>query len=136
MVAEHPDLPNFEARSTWTIRLPSGIRHIGIEVRFSLRHQHAGIDIWFWRDASLPIWEHIHASQTPYNELVNAEWAFEQVDGRSRARMFVNCSVTDLRNESSWPEVYRWLGEKLLLVYAKVMPKLREEMDQNEAASA
>ena len=32
MVAEHPELPNFEARPSWTIRLPSGIRHIGIEL--------------------------------------------------------------------------------------------------------
>jgi hypothetical protein len=136
LVAEHPDLPNFEVRPSWTIRLPSGIRHIGIELRFSLRHQHAGIDIWFWRDASFRIWERIRASPNPYNELVNTEWDFEQVEGRSRARMFVNRSVTDLRRESSWLEVYRWLGEKLSLVYEKVAPRLRGEMDRNEAASA
>ena len=50
--------------------------------------------------------------------------------------MFINYPVNDLRNESSWADVYRWLGEKLSLIYEKVAPKLREEMDRNEAASA
>jgi len=132
LVAEHPDLPGFEARPSWTIRLPSGIRHIGVELRFSLRHDHAGIDVWFWREASFPVWERIRLSPQPYNELLNAEWEFEQVEGRPRARMFVNQSITDRRNESSWPEVYRWLGEKLSLFYERVAPKLREEMDRDE----
>jgi len=132
MVAEHPDLPNFEARPNWTIRLPSGIRYVGIELRFSLRHWHAGIDIWFWRDTSFAIWERIRTSPNSYNELINTEWGFEQVEGRSRARMFVNYPATDLRNESSWPEVYKWIGEKLSLVYEKIAPILRTEVNSIE----
>ena len=62
LATEHPDLPDFEVRPSWTIRLPSGIRHIGIELRFSIRHRHAGIDISFWRDTSLPIWERIRVN--------------------------------------------------------------------------
>lgn len=132
LVAEHPDLPDFEARPSWTIRLPSGLRHIGFELRFSLRHQHAGIDVWFWREASLPVWERIRESPEEYNALLGAEWEFEQVEGRPRARMFVNRAAADLRNESSWADVYRWLGEKLSLLYERVAPKLRDEMDRNE----
>jgi hypothetical protein len=49
--------------------------------------------------------------------------------------MFVNYPVSDVRSESSWTYVYRWLSEKLSLVYEKVVPNLREEMDRNEAAS-
>jgi hypothetical protein len=52
-----PDLLDFDARPSWTIRLPSRLRHIGFELRFSLRHDHAGVDVWFWRDASVPVWE-------------------------------------------------------------------------------
>lgn len=132
LVAEHPDLPDFEARPSWRIRLPSGLRHIGFELRFNLRHQHAGIDVWFWREASLPVWESIRQSPEEYNALVGEEWRFEQVEGRPRARMFVNQPSTDLRNESSWADVYRWLGEKLSLVYERVAPKLRYEMDRTE----
>lgn len=132
LVAEHPDLPDFEARPSWTIRLPSGLRHIGFELRFNLRHQHAGIDVWFWREASLPVWERIRQSPEEYNALVGEVWGFEQVEGRLRARMFVNQPSTDLRNESSWADVYRWLGEKLSLVYERVAPKLRDEMDRTE----
>jgi Protein of unknown function DUF262/Protein of unknown function (DUF1524)/Domain of unknown function (DUF4268) len=132
LVAEHPDLPDFEARPNWRIRLPSGLRHIGFDLRFNLRHQHAGIDVWFWREASLPVWERIRQSPEEYNALVGEEWEFEQVEGRTRARMFVNQTSTDLRNESSWADVYRWLGEKLSLVYERVAPKLRDEMDRTE----
>jgi hypothetical protein len=132
LVAEHPDLPDFEARPSWTIRLPSGIRHIGIELRFSLRHDHAGIDVWFWREASLPLWERIRLAPKPYNDALNTEWEFEQVEGRPRARMFVNLTTANLRNESSWPEIYKWLGERLSLVYERVAPMLREGMDRIE----
>ena len=133
ITAEHPELPGFEVRPSWTIRLPSGIRHIGIELRFSLRHNHAGIDVWFWREASLPLWDRISLSSKPYNDLVNAEWEFEQSGERSRARMFISQSVADSRSESSWPELYRWLGQKLSLVYELVVPKLREDRDKMEA---
>ncbi len=134
LVAEHPDLPDFEARPNWTIRLPSGIRHIGFELRFSLRHHHAGIDVWFWRDASIPVWELIHNEPAAWNALIGAEWEFEQVEGRTRVRMFIDHSLTDLRIEASWPEVYPWLGEKLSLLYERVAPKLREAMDRHERA--
>lgn len=134
LVAEHPDLPDFEARPSWRIRLPSGLRHIGFDLRFNLRHQHAGIDVWFWREASLPVWERIRQSPEEYNAIVGEKWGFEQVEGRSRARMFVNQTSTDLRNESTWADVYRWLGEKLSLVYERVAPKLRVEMDRTESS--
>jgi hypothetical protein len=135
LAADHPDLPAFEARPNWTIRLASGIRHIGIELRLGLRHNDVGIDVWFWSGASLPVWERIRLSPKAYNELVNAHWEFEQVEDRARGSMFLNQPASDLRNESSWPAVYGWLGEKLSLVYERVMPKLREEMDRGETAS-
>lgn len=130
LVAEHPDLPDFEARPSWTIRVPSGIRHIGIELRLGLRQGKAGIDVWFWREGSFPVWERIRATPDAYNELVNTVWGFEQVEGRQRGRMFIDLPVVDLRNESSWPEVYQWLGQKLSLIYERIAPKLREELDR------
>jgi uncharacterized protein with ParB-like and HNH nuclease domain len=133
ITAEHPELPRFDIRPSWTIRLPSGIRHIGIELRFSLRHNHAGIDVWFWREASFPLWGRIRLSSKPYNDLINVEWEFEQSGEQSRARMFISQSVADSRSESSWPELYRWLGQKLSLVYEVVVPKLREDRDKMEA---
>jgi hypothetical protein len=112
--------------------LPSGIRHIGLELRFSLRHCHAGIDVWFWREASFPLWEDIRLAPANYNAFIGEVWEFEQVEGRPRARMFINKPISEVRTESSWQELYRWLGEKLSLVYEKVIPTLREEMDRRE----
>lgn len=136
LVAEHPNLPELEPRPSWTIRLPSIIRHIGIELRFNIRRDHAGIDVWFWREESLPLWARINAAPTPYNDLVGEEWGFEQTEGRLRARMFLAKYVTDLRNEKTWPELYRWLGQKLSLVYERVAPRLRADMSQIETPSA
>jgi hypothetical protein len=130
LVAEHPDLPDFEPRLSPTIRLPSGLRHIGFELRLGLRQQNAGIDVWFWRAASLPVWERIRQLTKEYQDLVGASWEFEKVEGRNpRARMSINVAA-EVHHESSWPEVYRWLGEKLSLVYERLAPKLREEMDR------
>jgi hypothetical protein len=134
LVAEHPDLPDFEARTSWTIRLPSGLRHIGFELVFNLRRQHVGIDVWFWREASRHVWERIRTSPEEYNTLVGEEWEFEAVDGRFRARMFINLAGTDLRKESSWADMYRWLGEKLSLIYERVAPKLRDAIDRRESS--
>jgi len=128
-VSEYPELPDFEARPSWAIRLPSGLRHIGIDMLFNLRRQQVSIDVWFWREASMPLWTKIYQSPMEYNSLVGADWEFEENELRPRARMFINHPSTDMRNESSWPDLYQWFGEKLALVYDKVVPKLRAEMD-------
>jgi len=106
---------------------------VGIELRFGLRHGLAGIDVWFWREASLPIWEQARQSPNRYNDLVSANWSFEQIEGRTRVRMFLDQPVANLRNEAEWPEIYRWIGEKLSLVYERLVPNLREAMDRTEA---
>jgi hypothetical protein len=129
LLAEYPDLPEFETRPSWTIRLSSGLRHIGFEMRFGLRQLNVGIDVWFWREASLPVWERIRQAPDEYNALVGATWEFEQLDGQARARMSVS-RLADVRSEATWPELYRWFGEELSLVYECVAPKLRAEMEQ------
>jgi uncharacterized protein with ParB-like and HNH nuclease domain len=128
LVAEHPELPEIEARTNWTVRLPSSIRHVGFELRFAIKQNAAGIDIWFWREASLPIWEAIRAEPKPFDDLVATEWAFEQVEGRPRARMFIEFKARSLRDEAEWPAIFRWLGEKLSVLYEQVTPRLQVEM--------
>jgi hypothetical protein len=130
LVAEHPDLPDLQTRPNWTIRLPSGIRHIGLELRFALRQGTVGIDVWFWREASFPLWEGIRASPAAYNGLVGCDWDFMQLEGRQRACMSIDRPTEDLRNESTWPQAYTWLGEKLSLVYERVVPGLREDLER------
>lgn len=132
LAAKYPNLPTFESRPRPTIRIPSGIRHIGVELRLGLRHENVGIDVWFWREASLPLWNIIRRTPQPYNNLIDATWIFEQVEGRDEACMFINQAASDLRNESSWPTVYTWIGAKLSLVYEGVVPLLRVEMERQQ----
>lgn len=129
LVAAHPELPSFEARPNWTIRLPSGLRHVGLELRFGLRQQHVGVDLWFWRDASLPLWEQVRQAPDEYNRMAGATWEFEQVEGQPRKRMSIS-QAADVRDEESWPGLYGWLGQKVSLVYERILPKLREEIDR------
>jgi hypothetical protein len=129
LVAEHPDLPDFDARQSWTIRVPSGLRHIGFELRYGLRHRNVGIDVWFWRAASMPLWQRIRQHPDSYNELIGTTWEFEQVEGQERARMSLSREA-DVRDESSWPALYQWFGETLSLLYERVAPKLRDDMER------
>jgi Protein of unknown function DUF262/Protein of unknown function (DUF1524)/Domain of unknown function (DUF4268) len=133
LVSEHPELPNFEPGQSWTIRLPSGVRHIGLELRFALRQQSIAIEVWFWREASFPVWEEIRHAPGEFNSLVGAKWEFEQVEGQCRGRMSVSQVTEKVRNESSWSDLYRWLGEKLSIVYEGILPKLRRAMDRHES---
>jgi uncharacterized protein with ParB-like and HNH nuclease domain len=133
LVTEHPELPKLEPKQNSTIRLPSGVRHIGLELHFALRNRNVGIDIWFWRDASFPFWEKIKAAPDEFNGLIQTKWEFEQVEGQSRGRMSIN-HVGETRKEAAWSELYSWLSDKLSLVYEQILPRLRAAMDHKEAA--
>ena len=126
LVSEFPELPDFEGRPNWTTRLPSGIRHLGFDLRFGLRQGNVGIDVWFWREQSLPMWDKIRNAPEEFNELLGTARGFDQIEGRARARMFVDLPVKNLRDEASWPSA-SWFGEKLNLLYTRVAPRLREE---------
>ncbi len=136
LAAEHPEVPQVEARPSWTLRLPSGIRYVGLDVRLALRQGTVGIDIWFWRAASRPLWDRIRTAPEAYDALIGANWSFEPVEGSEKARMFLDRPAEDLRNDSTWPDLYAWLGDKLSLLYAHVAPKLREALDRTDASPA
>lgn len=130
LVSEYPELPDFEAKPGWTIRLSSGVRHIGFELRFSLRYDNVGIDVWFWREASIPLFEKIKNDSDRWSGLIGQDWEFERDEERTRARMFINRPLDNARDETSWAKTHPWFGEKLTLLYEKVAPELRKEMDR------
>ena len=130
LAADYPQIPPFDARAGWVLRLTSGIRHIGFKVRMGLRQKVVGIDIWFWRAASFPVWERIRQAPASYDTIVGASWGFEPINGRDRARMFLDRGADNLRDESTWPQHHKWFGDNLLLLYEKIAPLLRDEMDR------
>src|SRR6266481_7428954 len=132
LAAEHPQIPHFEPRPSWSIRLSSGIRHIGFEIRLGLRQKNVGIDVWFWRAASFPLWDRIRTAPETYNVATGASWGFEPLEGRERARMFLDRFAEDLRDESTWPQLYKWFGDYLVLLYGTIAPKLRADLDHIE----
>jgi uncharacterized protein with ParB-like and HNH nuclease domain len=128
LATEHPQVPQFEVRPAWAIRLQSGIKHIGFELRFGLRQRVLGIDVWFWRAASFPVWSQIKTEPTAYNDLAGTTWGFEALDGNERARMFLDRQADDLRSAATWQDHYKWFGENLSMLYQKIGPKLRLEL--------
>ncbi len=135
LAAEHPQIPQFEARPSWTIRLPSGIRHVGLDLRLGLRQKTVGIDLWFWRAVSRHVWDRIRAAPESYDKLMGTSWNFEPIEGTDRAVMSVEQAADDLRSDSTWPELYKWFGHNLSLLYQDIAPKLREEFDRAGAPS-
>jgi Protein of unknown function (DUF1524)/Domain of unknown function (DUF4268) len=117
LVTEHPELPNFEPTQNWTIRMSSGVRHIGLELRFALRQQSIAIDVWFWRGASFTVWEEIRQAPDEWNQLIGAQWEFEQAEGQPRGRMSITQAVEQIKKESSWSNLYSWVGDELSLIY-------------------
>ncbi|MGH6827862.1 MAG: DUF262 domain-containing protein [Rhizomicrobium sp.] len=126
--SECPIIPDFEPRPVWTVRLPSSIRHIGIETRLGLKNHVIGIDIWFWREESTSLWEEIKAAPDAYNDLVGDVWKFEQIKEGPRARMYIEAPVEQLRNPATWPKAQEWFGKNLVAIYEKVFPVLRDKM--------
>lgn len=125
----HPEVPAFKVRPRRTLRLSSGIRYIGFDLRQMLRPGEVAIDVYFWRAASEPVWERLLADPTDINALIDDTWTFERIahKGRQVPRMTISREA-DSDAESDWPALYGWLGQKLSLLYQHVAPRLRAEM--------
>ena len=126
----HPSMVQIESRPSASVRLPSGIQHIGFELYFGLRDSYIKAEVYFWRDPSFGLWEAIRNAPDEWNALIGDKWEFEQIGDRHRGRMSVRRETPRLRDESSWPEAYRWLGEKLSAVYQTITPRLKQEMER------
>lgn len=133
--SEHPQIPDFDPRPVWTVRLPTSIKHIGIETRLGLKNHVVGIDIWFWREESSLLWQELRAAPYGYNDLAESMWQFEQIKDGPRARMYLEIPVNQLRNPSSWPVAQEWFGRNLVMIYERLFPILREKMAKPEAAN-
>jgi hypothetical protein len=130
LATEFPELPDIEPRGNAAIRIASGIRHIGFELYFGLRDSYVGIDVCFWRETSFKLYEQTCAAPERWNKLVDDTWEFYQPSERQRGYMSMWRTVNQIRSEASWLDAYRWFGEKLTLLYERVVPALREEMDR------
>jgi uncharacterized protein with ParB-like and HNH nuclease domain len=127
LAQEHPDLQQFDSRAAMTIRLQSGVRHIGFELRHLLRPAGVALDVYFWREASVPVWEALQANPADVNTLIGADWAFGQNEDSKLRWMNIKLSMAS-SDETEWPAAFAWFGDKLALLYNSVAPKLREEM--------
>lgn len=127
MAEEHADVPAFESRAAMTIRLQSGVRHIGFELRHLLRPSAVALDVYFWREASFPVWESLKASPEDMNAAIAAEWVFGQTDDGNLRWMNIKMAMPTAE-DAAWPAAYAWFGDKLSLLYGTIAPKLRDEM--------
>jgi hypothetical protein len=44
----------------------------------------------------MPVWQRISSSSKDFDELLGSKWAFDQIDGHSRGRMFITLPELDL----------------------------------------
>jgi hypothetical protein len=130
LVTEYPELPDVEARTSPSIRVPSGVRHIGFELYLGLKDPSIDIEVYFWREPSFHLWEKIRAAPEEWNRLIGGSWTFQQSGERQRALMSIWLEIPQIRKETSWPDAYRWFGERLSALYEGIAPRLRQEMDR------
>jgi hypothetical protein len=105
------------------------VRHIGFELRFGLRHELVAIDVWFWRAASFQIWEAAKQAPEAYNTLAGASWVFSRIEEKPRGCMSLVYKAS-VREASTWPELYGWFGENLLLLFERIAPRLRDDLEK------
>ncbi len=126
--ATHPELPMVEAKATYWIRLPSEVTHVGFELKFVPLKSCARIEVWFWREASFPMWEEIQREPQEFERLLQSTLVFESWPEISRGLMSAVSASTNLRDESTWPDVYRWIGPRLAALYREGAPLLRHRL--------
>ncbi|MCZ8167200.1 DUF4268 domain-containing protein [Silanimonas sp.] len=124
----HPEVSSFDPRHYKAIRLKSGVPHVGFEIRHQLRPSEVAIDVYFWREASFPLWERFLLDQEDIDRLINDRWTFDRPQNDSHPRSMTISLSADAEDEDGWPSLYGWLGQKLALLYAQIAPRLREEM--------
>ena len=134
LVDTHPELPDFEARPSRTIRLPSGIRLVGVDLRFGLRDNQVGVDVWFWNEKSFPVLEAAQHSGGEFDALLGMKWEYGRVEGRNRGWMSANIRCDNLRDESTWVDVYARVGKILAAIFERVAPRIRQELDRMRAS--
>ena len=125
----HPELPMVEAKETHWVRLPSEVTHIGFELKFVPQKRSVRIEVWFWRDASRPIWEEIRHAPSDFKNLLQAELVFDGLPDTGRAVISAISAPTNLLDESTWPDVYRWIGPRLAALYRDGVPLLRRRLE-------
>lgn len=128
MAQTHPEVPPFEPRQFKTIRLKSGVPHIGFELRHMLRPSEVAIDVYFWRTASFPVWERLQEDRAETDALIGDSWSFGRPDDDHQPRWMTVALAADSDDEDAWPSLYGWLGQKLALLYTGLAPLLRDEM--------
>lgn len=133
LAQEHADLPTFDPRAAMTIRLQSGVRHIGFELRHLLRPAGVALDVYFWREASFPVWEMLKANPAEINELIGAEWVFGKAEDGKLRWMSIKMPMSS-SDEPEWSAAYAWFGDKLALLYNSVALRLREGMSAHATA--
>jgi len=131
LASEFRELPDIEPRTSAAIRIPSGIRHIGFELYFGIRDSYVDIDVCFWREPSFRVFDMARAAPERWNDLAGGTWEFQQAGEKQRGYMSIWRDINHIRSEASWPDAYRWFGEKLSLLYERVVPALRQEMDRH-----
>ena len=45
-----------------------------------------------------------------YNTLIRESGKFEPVEGKERARMYIDHATADLRTDAAWLDLYSWSG--------------------------
>ena len=87
------------------------------------------IDVWFWREASMPLWNKLYAQPDVVDSMIGPGWTFEKIEGKERGKMSLEHGVAGLRDEREWPAAHQWICSKLDVLYGALVPWLNKTGD-------
>lgn len=127
LAEQHPSLVPFEAKPKASIRLQSGVKNIGFEVRHLFKPSSVAVVVFYWRGSSFGVWESLQSKKDDLDAAVDDVWEFGRpADDKNPRWMTLKLDLPSI-SESEWPAAYVWFGRKLEPLFDKIAPILREE---------
>lgn len=125
---KHPELPAFEPVPKRAVRFKSGLPHVSIEARYKVQEDSISLDVYLHRKV-FKLWERLRQEHAHVDAMVGEPWTFERAPKGEYGWMTLE-RFAPSSDSAHWPALHAWLGQKLELTYAQLLPFLREEMQE------
>ncbi len=123
LAATLPEIPAIEPEPVRVLNLASGVRLVRLRARFKVMDGSAALVLRFSPTAEA-VWRELKNDSVVADTWVGQAWEFDDGAGRGPA-MILEHQAPD-RSRDYWPMLHGWLAAKLSMVYAHVLPALRE----------
>lgn len=128
-----PGRPLYAVNPYFAVHCSSGIRSVKLALRFGVKQNRVGLDLYFQTEAGLRLWEDIRQNPDAYVAPVGGKWEYWQSDFQLPACISANEPAADLYDETTWPPLLEWFAEMIALLDERLGPQLAAGLEQRAA---